>query len=239
MSDQAPAGGKRQMILAAAYKVFEAHGYAAARVGQIAAAAGVAKGSVYNYFGSKQAVFGELFAEQLAADEAEMDRIVADQTSAVAKIQRYMELWFTRSGEYQRIGALTLEFWAAAARGDGAGQMNEMLVETYDRWRERIGAIIAQGVESGEFRSDLDPARTAAFIMGTMDGLTVHAIMGMGATIDDAFLVAMKRGTLLALGAGPQTDDTAQRRDENQRPFDNEAPELMDSNAKDTSIDEQ
>lgn len=206
MSDQAPSGGKKQVILAAAYKVFDAHGYAAATVDQIAAAAGVAKGSVYNYFNSKQDMFGELFAGQMASDEAAMDRLVAERVPAVAKIERYMELWFTRSGEYQRIGALTLEFWAAAARGDGAGRMNEMLVETYDRWRERIGAIIAQGVESGEFRADIDPARAAAFIMGAMDGLTVHAIMGMGTTIDDAFLAAMKRGVLLALAGGGGTD---------------------------------
>jgi len=212
MSDKTPSGGKKQMILAAAYKVFEAHGYAAATVDQIAAAAGVAKGSVYNYFKSKQDVFVELFAGQFAADEAEMDRIVADRTSAEAKIEKYMELWFTRSGEHKRIGALTLEFWAAAARGEGAGQMSEMLGGTYDRWRKRIGAIIAQGVESGEFRADIDPDRAAAFIMGAMDGLTVHAIMGLGATIDDVFLAAIKCGMLLALGVGggvDMTDDDA------------------------------
>ena len=81
--------------------------------------------------------------------------------------------------------------------------MNEMLVATYDNWRGRIAAIVTQGVASGEFRSDIDPDRAAAFIMAAMDGLTVHAIMGMGTTIDEAFLVAMKRGTLLALTAGP------------------------------------
>ncbi len=202
MSERGKMGDKKQAILDAAYEVFDARGYAAATVDQIAAKAGVAKGSVYNYFHSKQDVFWELFASQLASDEAEVDRIVAEPISAVAKIEKYMEMWFARAGEYQRIGSLTLEFWAAAARGAGAGQMNEMLVATYTTWRDRIASIVAQGVASGEFRSDVEPNRAAAFIMAAMDGLTVHAIMGMDVTVDEAFLMAMKRGTLLALTAG-------------------------------------
>lgn len=217
MSERADAGDKKKAILAAAYKVFDAHGYAASTVDQIAAEAGIAKGSVYNYFHSKQDIFMEVFTEQLAGDEADMDRLVAGRGSAVEKLEKYMSLWFTRAGEYQRIGALTLEFWAAAARGGGGGGMGEMFVATYDRWRNRITAIIAQGVESGEFRPEIDPMRAAAFIMAAMDGLTVHAIMGMGTTIDEAFLAAMKRGMLLALAADGRrglTDDAKETTNE-------------------------
>ena len=201
MAEHMDVGAKKKAILAAACKVFEACGYAAATVEQIAAEAGVSKGSVYNYFQSKQDVFWELFAEQLAGDEAAVDRIVAEPISAAEKINKYMDLWFARAGEYQRIGSLTLEFWSAAARGAGAGRMNEMFVETYGNWQRRIGAMVAQGVASGEFRADIDPMGAAAFIMAAMDGLTIHAIMGAGATIDEAFLEAIKRGTLLALAA--------------------------------------
>ena len=210
MSERANVGDKKQAILAAAYKVFDAHGYAASTVDQVAAQAHIAKGSVYNYFHSKQDIFMELFTEQSAGDEAEVDRLVAGRGSAVEKLEKYMNLWFTRAGEYQRIGALTLEFWAAAARGGEAGGMGEMFVETHDNWRKRIAAIVAQGVESGEFRPEIDPTRAGAFIMAAMDGLTVHAIMGMGTTIDEAFLAAMKRGMLLALaddGRRGLTDD--------------------------------
>ena len=202
MSDRTGVGDKRKAILAAAYKVLEARGYAAATVDQIAAEAHVAKGSVYNYFHSKQDIFMELFTEQLAGDEADFDRLLAEPIPAVEKMGRYMDLWFTRAGEYERIGALTLEFWAAAAREAGSGRMNEMFLETYARWRDRIAAIVAHGVESGEFRSEIEPLQAAAFIMAAMDGLTIHAIMGIGTPMDDAFLAAMKRGTILALAGG-------------------------------------
>ena len=206
MSERTNVGDKRQAILAGAYKVFHAHGYSAATVEQIAGEAGIAKGSVYNYFHSKEDIFWELFAGQIGTDEADFDRLLAEPISAVEKLGRYMDLWFASAAEYERIGALTLEFWAVAARDDGSERMGEMFRETYARWRGRIAGLVAQGIETGEFRPELDPTRAGAFIMAAMDGLTVHAIMGIGATIDESFLAAMKRGTILALSGGMSGD---------------------------------
>ncbi|MFP5372195.1 MAG: TetR/AcrR family transcriptional regulator, partial [Actinomycetes bacterium] len=52
----------RARLLAAAREVFERDGFLAARVTDIAAAAGVAHGSFYTYFGSKTEVFRALVA---------------------------------------------------------------------------------------------------------------------------------------------------------------------------------
>jgi len=214
MSDRTNITDKRAAILAAAYKVLEARGYASATVDQIAAEAHVAKGSVYNYFHSKQDIFMDLFTEQLASDEADFDRLLVGPGSAVEKMDRYMDLWFTRAEEYKRIGALTLEFWAAAARGTGSGRMNEMFRDAYARWRDRVAAIVAQGVASGQFHPDIAAALAAAFIMAATDGLIVHAIMGLGAPIDDTFLAAIKRGMVLALTGGGAGDDAKETTDE-------------------------
>ena len=54
------AGARRQAILEAALSVFAARGYAAARLDDVAAQAGVAKGTLYLYFKDKQALFEEL-----------------------------------------------------------------------------------------------------------------------------------------------------------------------------------
>ena len=63
----------REELVAAARRVFERDGYSSARVADIAAAAGVAHGSFYTYFASKQDVFlavmhqvGEQFEEAVA-----------------------------------------------------------------------------------------------------------------------------------------------------------------------------
>jgi AcrR family transcriptional regulator len=54
------AEARRQSILAAALTVFASHGFAAARLEDVAARAGVAKGTLYLYFRDKEALFEAL-----------------------------------------------------------------------------------------------------------------------------------------------------------------------------------
>ena len=69
MGDTEMAKAKRQKILAAAAKIFETYGYAEATVDAVAAEAGIAKGSVYNYFSSKQELFTSVFTESMSVEE--------------------------------------------------------------------------------------------------------------------------------------------------------------------------
>jgi AcrR family transcriptional regulator len=56
----AAADERRRIILKAALEIFARHGFAAARLDDVAAQAGVAKGTLYLYFPNKQALFEEL-----------------------------------------------------------------------------------------------------------------------------------------------------------------------------------
>ena len=53
--------GKRTRIIDAAMRHFAEQGYHAARVGDIAAGLGIAKGSVFQHFGSKDGLFFEAY----------------------------------------------------------------------------------------------------------------------------------------------------------------------------------
>jgi AcrR family transcriptional regulator len=54
---------KRQAVMAAAFSVFARDGYDQARVEDIAAAAGVAKATVYNHFGDKETLFRQAITD--------------------------------------------------------------------------------------------------------------------------------------------------------------------------------
>jgi TetR/AcrR family transcriptional repressor of mexJK operon len=64
---------KRQAILAAAFTVFAREGYAQAGVDEIAAAAGVAKATVYSHFGDKETLLREAIAA--SADQALVENL--------------------------------------------------------------------------------------------------------------------------------------------------------------------
>src|SRR6202041_1389465 len=52
---------KRTRIIEAATQHFAEHGYHAARVGDIAVGLGIAKGSIFQHFGSKDGLFFEVY----------------------------------------------------------------------------------------------------------------------------------------------------------------------------------
>ena len=62
----------RAKLIDAARRVFERDGYLEARVADIAAAAGVAHGSFYTYFDSKEDVFREMATGLMAEFETEL-----------------------------------------------------------------------------------------------------------------------------------------------------------------------
>lgn len=194
---------RRGAIIAAAGKVFDAHGYAATTMEAVADEAGVAKGSLYNYFDSKHALFSQLFAEVISGDEAEVEQLVAEAIPADEKLRKLIDNVFAQLERYTAIGALVLEFWATAAREKRGGEMSDMFEQMFSRWRRRIGAIVTQGIESGRFHAEINPDVAASLIVATVNGIVVQLILDAGADFgpDSQHLSALKRGLLAAMTA--------------------------------------
>lgn len=201
---------RRSEILAAAMKVFEANGYNATTVDAIAEAAGVAKGSIYNYFPSKHELFRQLFTDAMAAAEGQAVVILAEQIPAAEKIMRLLDYWFSRLSYHQRLGRLVLEFWVAAARQQ-QGELAGTFADSYATWRRRLAGVLQQGVKEGAFRADLQTELGAAMIMAILDGIEVQLIFDMHRSVDEEYLAALKRAVLRALGASPEA--TAEHRE--------------------------
>jgi len=210
---------KRQLILNAAASVFDEHGYAETTIDMVAAAADIAKGSVYSYFTSKQDLYTAVFMQHMASEETDLLQTLHEAASPTDRLMRLFDHWYERYGHHKQIGRLVLECWAAAAResqGTNVGPMADMLHELYDRWRQRMAEIVAAGQETGEFRPDLSPTMAAQVIMAVLDGLTLQGILGTSVVIHEEFLARLKRGFLTVLAvspasAGPMEDTTDDR----------------------------
>ena len=79
---------RRGAILDAAEAVFASHGFAATTIDAVAAKAGIAKGSIYNYFPSKEALFEQVFVNAVSRLEADALRILAEPISASERLSR-------------------------------------------------------------------------------------------------------------------------------------------------------
>lgn len=153
-------------ILDAALKVFTEKGFAAARVDDVAAAAGVSKGAIYLYFPSKETLFEALvrrFAERVVAGAAERFTALAaaDPETAIRAGLRFLMTMMTDPG----MSAAPRLVIAEAQRFPAIAALYRR--EVIGIGRRAIETLIAQGVERGVFRT-VDPEAAKRCVMGPM-----------------------------------------------------------------------
>ena len=85
---------KKEIIFAAALKVFLEKGYEEARIIDIAETAGIGKGTVYQYFSSKQELFFEMFCEKMQQHTQRLKKILDMDASVEKKLRCYFALEF-------------------------------------------------------------------------------------------------------------------------------------------------
>src|SRR6266404_193302 len=92
LPDRALITDKREAILRAAIKVFARKGYFNSKVADIAAAAGIADGTVYLYFKSKDEILHSIFDRAMADFIAEGRREIAGIKNPVERLRRIADL---------------------------------------------------------------------------------------------------------------------------------------------------
>ena len=94
-----------------------------------------------------------------------------------------------------------MEFWATAAR-EQWGSLATTLRQMYDRWREEVTSVLAEGVAQGEFSSEANSPIAAALIVALLDGVEVESLLGFGVNLDDQYRSTLKEAVLAALAVG-------------------------------------
>jgi len=170
---------KSARILTAAAQVFARRGLEASTMSQIAAAAAVGKGTLYEYFPSKQALVlavSEWFTgEMLREVEAMLEEPESGALSAAGKLDAIVHLILDWTDDMQELMPLMMEILAAASTEALREPLGESLRVSYADFRRVVASIVEEGVRRGEFRGDLEPASVATVTVGALDGLFLQA----------------------------------------------------------------
>ena len=146
---------RRLAVLQAAGSIFARQGYKAAKMAEIARDAGVSKGLVFHFFGSKQALFSALVEDCLNQWSTLSEyRASAAEENSLDELRRL----FLASFEFVESNPVLLLF-----SSDEEGLLDNYrkdFARRNKRWRERIRRSLREGISRGEIR-DLDAARTA------------------------------------------------------------------------------
>ncbi|HHK67424.1 MAG TPA: TetR/AcrR family transcriptional regulator [Candidatus Acetothermia bacterium] len=136
-----------ERIRGAAIRVFSREGFHRARMREIAEEAGIAVGSIYNYFASKEELLISLFEEEFEARLSFLEELQRRSAPIRETLQRLLEEHFSFVRIRPELAQLLLR-----ERFNRGGKLSDRLIVLQRRMVERIGQIISRGIEDGWIR---------------------------------------------------------------------------------------
>jgi TetR/AcrR family fatty acid metabolism transcriptional regulator len=164
---------KPQQIIDAAVRVFARKGYFNSRVSDIAREAGIAAGTIYLYFKTKEDVLVTVFREKMAEFVATLWRAIASEPDAVAKIERLVHMHFEMlegQPDMAEIVQIELRQGQKFFRGPATQEIGAYFA--------LIASVLEEGVASGRFRRDLPVKVATKMLFGAMDQMATSWVLG-------------------------------------------------------------
>ena len=157
---------KRAQIVEAALGHFAEHGYHGARVGDIAAELDIAKGSIFQHFGSKDGLFLEVYKRAVHSFPAYLDAPAEVRAQGFFEVVRY---WLERTEHMLRED--WIPYRVALLGNHGTSLPLKREINRFLMMEDPYGTVpfVRQGLERGELRSDLDEAMITSILDWTME----------------------------------------------------------------------
>ena len=170
---------RRAHVLEAAIAVFARKGFSASRIDDVAAEAGVAKGTVYLYFDSRDAILRAAF-DAFEEDLLEGVRAVVDTDEpALDRLRQLIRAVIGRFEQESELTRVLLDFWAAATSATPAG-VGIDLARVYAEYRKIVAGLLLEAQAERTVRSELSE-HTAAVVVAMIEGVMVQWLVDPGA----------------------------------------------------------
>jgi TetR/AcrR family transcriptional repressor of nem operon len=157
-----------------ALNAFWERGYGATTPAELLDAIGVGKGSFYNAFGSKHALFEQALRRYGDDRVAGLSRQFADSGPVSQRIKGYLERLAAPENEKTlRRGCFAANTAAELGRRDPVA--TKIVRGTFERMESVLEATFVDGQKRGELDGALDPKAIASLFLAALIGITVLA----------------------------------------------------------------
>ena len=178
-SPRSSGGDKRERILDAAERVFAESGFFNTRVSAIARSAGVADGTIYLYFKSKDDVLISLFESRMERVNRSMAEAAAAGQTPRAKLTAMVRNHLQMVREHPQLAEiLTIELRQSSKF------MKQYANPRFGEFLKLMAQQVAEGQDSGEFAADIPAPMVARMIFGILDELALAWLLGRGENFD-------------------------------------------------------
>jgi TetR/AcrR family transcriptional regulator len=157
---------KRTKIIDTAMRHFAEQGYHAARVGDIAAELGIAKGSVFQHFGSKDGLFFEVYKKAVRSFPRYLDAPAEVKEHGFFEVLRY---WLVRTEHL--IGEDWIPYRVSLLGNYGTDLALKREINRFLMAEDPYGTVpfVRYGLQRAELRRDLDQEMIVSILDWTME----------------------------------------------------------------------
>jgi TetR/AcrR family transcriptional regulator, fatty acid metabolism regulator protein len=138
---------KQDLIRDAAIRVFARKGFHATRAEEIAEEAGIAVGTIYNYFESKAQVLLSVFEREFEEEVALYESLAKSGMSIPERFREILRAHFARL-----VNSRDLAVVLVRERYNGSGEIGEAMARMHRKMLDRTEKLIQEGVDKGWLR---------------------------------------------------------------------------------------
>ncbi len=167
-----------EKIMSAAERLFAQKGYNGTSMNDIVEASGQSKGAIYNHFKSKERLFLSLLEKQTMLGLNQLKGSFASEDTAVEKLRKVLDLTMVNSCDCpSEVGRMQIEFMISASR---IKSLTSDMKNRYNTIHAFVRELIDEGINNGEFKSEVDSDSLTSLLYATLEGLGLqYATLGI------------------------------------------------------------
>ncbi|MGZ3833839.1 MAG: TetR/AcrR family transcriptional regulator [Mucilaginibacter sp.] len=155
---------KKDHILDVAERVFSELGFDGASTRTISGEAGVNMAMLSYYFGSKEGLFLAVFNRKITSFQNLLQNLGNDESmTSWDKVEKYIEMYVQRVVNNNCFQKMLYQEMAMQRRDELADKISEILMKNISE----VHKILQEGIDNGEFNSDIDMEMVTATLYGT------------------------------------------------------------------------
>jgi AcrR family transcriptional regulator len=171
---------KKDLIIEAAIREFIKKGFPKTTISDIAQAAGIGKGTVYEYFSTKEEIVNQTFEYFVRSLEIDFEAVLISGLPALEKLKQIFNGFIDfMDSQAQDMIELMFDFWSESMRSkdQSKNMIYREMKKFYQAYRAVFADIIVEGMGDGAFRKDINPHSAASMVVGALDGIIVQWVL--------------------------------------------------------------
>jgi len=184
---------RRSAILNAARKLFFEKGFRYVTVENIARKAELSKGSIYLYFRSKEEIYTQILLNDIDKFNKKSSLIFQNGKSAAELVMDFAFIYVDFFLNDRELFRIMMTFMLHTEDMNLAETVNQHIIEVTNNTVKIIETILQQGIEKGEFPSDINLRLSRNAMWGLLNGIiSLHLFTGKEAHKEERIRSAVK-----------------------------------------------